>query len=335
MALIIVFTHVSPYLGMSAEAYFWTRDCFARVAVPFFFVSSGFFLFRKMSSDIAFSTVRRYWVRILRVYVVWTLVYLPLPYVWDLIFQDPAGILHGIMTELRNAVFTTSFFHLWFLRSLLVSVPLVALCFWRGWRMRSIFACFACTYVINLLATSYLPVYHQMAAHLPALASFVAHYEAIIPAPPNGLCFGALFVSIGACAAFHASSLSTMTLHWGLLLSLLAFSIEGLFVSQFPEGLLHDGYIILPILMFFLFASIGRIELAARPIYLELRRMSALIYYAHVLFFYWVLKLENSQILPAEPMVTLGATIVLSLVFAKIVTDLSEKSAFSFLKIFF
>lgn len=78
-ALLVVTIHTGPLASYSSLANFELKDCIARVAVPFFFVASGYFLFRKMSEgNFDKGVALRYAARIFRLYVIWTVVYSPL-----------------------------------------------------------------------------------------------------------------------------------------------------------------------------------------------------------------------------------------------------------------
>lgn len=49
-----------------------------RLAVPFFFISSGFLIFRKMAiSNINYTAIKRYIYKILYLYILWSIIYFP------------------------------------------------------------------------------------------------------------------------------------------------------------------------------------------------------------------------------------------------------------------
>lgn len=81
-ALMVVMIHVPPF-GSSATGVvgwfnFGIQNYVARVAVPLFFVISGFLIFRgSLGSKVAVSYFIRYSKRIFRIYLFWTMVYLP------------------------------------------------------------------------------------------------------------------------------------------------------------------------------------------------------------------------------------------------------------------
>ena len=82
-AVLIVMIHVPPFGSANATPLaqtgnFFTRFYLGRIAVPFFFISAGFFLFRKTDPrNYDPAPCRRYVLRILRLYGIWTVLYLP------------------------------------------------------------------------------------------------------------------------------------------------------------------------------------------------------------------------------------------------------------------
>ena len=133
-AILIVTIHFPPLgnaavspLAQAVNSFF--RSYLGRIAVPFFLLSAGFFLFRKTASQ-PFSTApsKAYVLRILRLYVLWTILYLP----WIIREARESGknLLTGLLSFLRNFLLTGSYSHLWYLPALAVAAALV------GWLLR-------------------------------------------------------------------------------------------------------------------------------------------------------------------------------------------------------
>lgn len=334
MACCVVVIHTSPLQDVSVDLNFWTQNCFVRIAVPFFFVASGFFLFRKLSGKNPSSVFQNYWMRIFRVYVIWTVIYAPI-LLWN-ILHGSQDITHALWITFRNIIFIASYFHLWFLHALLVAVPILAFFFHCNWKWCQILAFGGIGYSVLLLFTSYHPVYSYISAMFPSLASFVAAYASILPVPPTGLCFGALFVCLGAFACSENPHLSTAFLHRGCIISCLIFFAEGALVHHLsPAPPSFEAYLSLPFLSFFLFTSLCRIHLSPHPIYLEFRKMSALIFYAHPLFLFLTQQLQTLGRLPKHSLVTFGSTLLLSCFFAKTIIFLRNHHTFQFLRFLF
>lgn len=127
-AILIVMIHTQPLLNINYEADFVLDNIICRIAVPFFLVCSGFFI-GKMSendSDIFIPNkeyLKKQFVKILKLYLIWSLIYLVISMYgwkktgWFSIFSFFDWII---------AFFTKgSYYHLWYLISLLYAIPLV------------------------------------------------------------------------------------------------------------------------------------------------------------------------------------------------------------------
>ena len=106
---------------------FGLRHCICRIAVPFYFVCSGYFLFRKMPLyDPDAEIIKNYCFRILRLIATWLILL----------------IMGGA-------------YHLWYLSATVVTIVMLSLCLhWRvKYRHICILACLL--YMIGLLGDSY------------------------------------------------------------------------------------------------------------------------------------------------------------------------------------
>jgi serine/alanine racemase len=106
-ALMVVAIHIAPLSSYSTLINYGIQNYLARVAVPFFFVASGYFLFRKTSYENFDKTIPlAYAKRIFRLYVIWTVIYFP-RVLRNSILRDEKGIVHGFLCWIRNCIFTT------------------------------------------------------------------------------------------------------------------------------------------------------------------------------------------------------------------------------------
>ena len=118
MAFVVVSIHTTtwPLLGIR------------EVAVPYFFIVSGFFLFGKMTGDRSsdLRTIRSWTLKILRLYLIWTAIYLPFTVYGFL--QDGLSLKQSLMLFGRNLLFVGENFMswpLWYLLAMIWSGVLV------------------------------------------------------------------------------------------------------------------------------------------------------------------------------------------------------------------
>ena len=83
-AFLVVCIHTGPLLDVDATGNFILVQILARLAVPFFFVASGFLFFRKLDfkreyNDYENKTqLKHYLWRLCKIYIIWTILYLSL-----------------------------------------------------------------------------------------------------------------------------------------------------------------------------------------------------------------------------------------------------------------
>lgn len=81
MAVVVIAIHIRPEVSFSNHSVKIIFEGIYSLAVPFFFMASGFLLFRKARiplEDVGKARILSYLKRMLKLYVVWTLIYLPL-----------------------------------------------------------------------------------------------------------------------------------------------------------------------------------------------------------------------------------------------------------------
>ncbi len=103
MAVLVVIIHATS----------WELYGLPRIAVPFFYMVSGFFLFLKMPGERESNTERfRKWtVRALKMYLVWMAVYLPFT-IYGFV-QDSLTLRQCVLVFVRNLFFFGEFYMSW------------------------------------------------------------------------------------------------------------------------------------------------------------------------------------------------------------------------------
>lgn len=193
----VVVIHVYP----SGDLVGGVLNQLARFAVPYFFIISGYFFYRKVTSDVdgSLNYFINYGLKLFYIYVFWYLVYaywpLLLPTNWSNIAQ------HGFLYELKHetSLLITEFRshllyyvlaggraeHLWFLPALGMGIVLLYL----GIRLRIFLLAFGFATGLFLLALLLEP-YHKSPLAIPLHMS-----------GRNGPFFSSVFVFIGAAIA--------------------------------------------------------------------------------------------------------------------------------------
>ena len=91
-----------------------------RVAVPFFFITSGYFLANKSGDTIK---IQNYLFKIIRIYILWSVLYFPYEiYMWKL---NSENIMLDILIYIKKFFLIGSFIHLWYLLSVIIAVIII------------------------------------------------------------------------------------------------------------------------------------------------------------------------------------------------------------------
>ena len=131
MAICVIAIHTHPLENISNNIILQIYEEFVRLAVPFFFMASGFLLFNKINldeRDKALYKVRLFARKMLRMYVIWSVIYIPLA-MYNY-FTTSKGVLSATILYVKDLIFVGSHFYswqLWYLLSSLYSSLLILL----------------------------------------------------------------------------------------------------------------------------------------------------------------------------------------------------------------
>lgn len=268
-ALLVVAIHTGPLLSWSRDVNYLLCDILARLAVPFFFAVSGYFLVPELRAR-GVSALLPFLKKGLLLYGLSALLYAPIN-LYSGYFSQP-----GLPLELlRDACFNGLFYHLWYFPAVLLGGCIVCLLV-RRLRLATAAAVCAVLYVLGLLGDSY----YAFTNAIPPLKAF---YEALFQCfdyTRNGLFFAPLFLLLGGWLAGRGNRRADGRYAAGLLLSLGLLLAEGLLVKQFHLARFDALYLSLPLCIFFLLCWLRGLDLPARP---QLRRWSAAVYLLHPL----------------------------------------------------
>lgn len=253
-AIFVIAIHTSPLIDFSSAADFWLTRVFARVAVPFFFMLTGYFLARNQ-----FTRLPHVWKRTALAYGAAMSLYLPL------------NLYAGGMTlpeALQKIFLTGTFYHLWYLPATLFALPFVwMLCRLfaktrvRGRRRRfngglpglkGALCAASVLYMLGLFGDSY----YGFTAYVPVVRSGYDALLSIIGYTRGGLFLATLFILLGA--ALRQKSYSTHVSIIGFLASLATLSAEAAWLHSLNAPRHDSMYVMLPVCMVFLFSLLLR-----------------------------------------------------------------------------
>ncbi len=291
-AIIVIMAHIPP-LGepcegsLSYNLYFWFRDCLGRVINPFFFISAGYFLFRKipMNSSTDMNRAVKYITHVLKLYIIWTIIYFPA--VLSVYLRSGRSPLRFIISYIRNFFIVGSYIHLWFLNSLIIAVCIIVFLLYKKVKPPIIIFMAICFYVIGLFAQTWFGFITPLKGSAPFLWKVLIMTKKTIVTTRNGLFCGFVFVTIGMLFAYYNINLTRRASLVLWLISTVGMFIEIYLVHNFHYAREYDMNLCMIPSGFFLFSFVKQISLPDNKIFKVFRSQSSIIYYVHFLI-YWI-----------------------------------------------
>ena len=206
-----------------------SRQYFARLGVPFFFVTTGFLLTGKMVTKDRIEVFKKQFYRVGKLLLIWSGIYI-----------IPAMLIDG---TIKNALFRTLLFktpaYLWYLTAVLFG--LIPFCLIKSKKLR--WGSALCLYLVGTLLSE---SYSWMTVSIPLYNEIFLTYR-------NGLFFAFPMMCVGELAYVHIGKRTYRTLAIGLISSFVLFCIE-VTIARNRAGMNADMSmtILLPFVVFFL-----------------------------------------------------------------------------------
>ena len=280
-AILVIAIHTSPLADFSETGDFILTRVLARIAVPFFFITSGdFLLSRYHDSD---RKLRHFLKKTGWIYGASILLYLPLN------FRNGYFSQSQLLPELlKDLIFDGTMYHLWYLPAsmlgMLIAWKLVEkLDFSKGLVMALLL------YLVGLFGDSYYVVVEK----LPLLKAFYDRLFELFDYTRNGLFFAPVFLMLGGFIADERRKLSFVEAGVGFFISLGLLLAEALILHRHGFQRHDSMYVFLLPAMYFLFHLVLLWKGRRIPL---LRPASLVVYLIHplVIAAVWRFSSQNS-----------------------------------------
>lgn len=297
-ALLIIMIHTSPLESVNELADFILTREVARVAVPFFFMVTGYYVVSNCFSsegDHGFAITKTL-KKLGGLYVALTVVYLPLR-IYSGYYEN--GI--SIDMVFKDLLFDGTFYHLWYLPAAILGITLLYLLSRRfTWKQGIVIA--GILYLIGLLGDSYYGlITGNGVGRVYDLMFQVSSYTR------NGIFFAPMFLMMGVAVRKITQSKEEKkdvcrrsTVGYLFLVSFIALIMEGILLHLF-ELQRHDSmYLMLIPTMFFGYQWLLLFPQSSQKIN---RRIPMLVYFLHpamIVFVRMVAKIISLQSLLVE-----------------------------------
>ncbi len=240
-ATLVVAIHTSPFLSYSPLLDFAVTQIIGRVAVPFFWMISGYFLFGSVYGRL--ERERKTQRKLLTLYAVAVLLYLPVN--WYAGYFKEALWPRKLLLDFLS---TGSFYHLWYLPASILGIALTGFLLRRyGYEKAGAIA--LGLYLFGLLGDNY----YGLTERADFLRIFYQTIFALLPYSRNGLFMTPIFLVMGADIARAGYGINRQKCLLMVLLSATLLLSEGLLLYFFGAARHTAMYLFLLPLMFFLF----------------------------------------------------------------------------------
>lgn len=266
-ALLVIAIHTSPLASYSLYGDFLLTRIAGRVAVPFFFMASGFFLYNSKGRNL--DRLLFFVKKTAVLYGVSILLYLPVNW-YAGYFKEK----HLAFRMLKDIFIDGTMYHLWYLPAAITGSIISFACL-KFLGMKKAFILTALLYLVGLMGDSY----YGIAAAWPVMGSFYKGLFGVMDYTRNGFFFAPFFFLLGAAFRKY-KNLEVKRDKWIFAVLLLAMAAEGTLLRR--AGVMrHDSmYLMLPAVMFFLFLIL--LKRKGRQ-YRSFREISMVVYIIHPL----------------------------------------------------
>lgn len=240
-ALLVIAIHTSPLSSLNETADFILTRIFARIAVPFFFVTSGYFLITQYSrnADKLFKFIKKTAL----IYAAAIVIYLPIN-IYNNYF-DMENLLPNII---KDIVFDGTLYHLWYLPASIMGAA-IAWTLVKKTTYKTAFVVGTFLYFIGMLGDSY----YGISENISILKGFYDLIFQVSDYTRNGLFFAPIFFIIGGFLADNRKIISPNKCACGFLISFIFMFSEAMVLHNLDLQRHDSMYIFLPVATFYLF----------------------------------------------------------------------------------
>lgn len=240
-ALLIIAIHTSPLESFGEVGDFILTRVTARIAVPFFFMTSGFFVISRFADHD--NKFKRFLTRTAVIYAVASVLYLPLN-----IYKGYFATEYFLPNLIKDIVFDGTFYHLWYLPAALLGGALAWLLLRHGNEKKALIVT-AALYLIGLFGDSY----YGLTESIPAVSNAYELVFQITDFTRNGLFFAPVFFVLGGIIADKKQRLSLVGSIIGTVLCFVLMLGEAMALRGFGYQRHDSMYLFLVPLVWFLF----------------------------------------------------------------------------------
>ena len=327
-AIVVVMIHTTPFKDVSKTTDWYFNNTFANLAVPFFFVASGFLLFDKLDGirENEVKRIKKYTVHLLRMFVTWSIIWLP----WNILhFMNVNFASDVVLKYIKNLILVGGGGGaIWYLPALVIAIVIVYFMHTRIKSPTLTVIISLIPYIIGVLISSWYEIFKDKTI----IDLFYKDFATV----DNGVMLGVMFVAIGMYISRvkpQGHKTKDLILCFSFFLLLVAEVILIKKMGYNKNGVCNP--VTLPFVTYYLFKLILSVNLRDSKIYAKLRDYSTLIFLSHGI----IIKLLNTAFaiinIEVSSAVVFIITITLSLTFAIVVRYFAKERNLKFFKLLY
>ncbi|MEQ6997577.1 membrane-bound serine racemase VanT [Enterococcus casseliflavus] len=271
LAMMVVAIHCLPLHRLWPDGDILITLTLFRIAVPFFFMISGYYVFSDLATQNSYPARQRVWHFIkkqLQVYLIATLLFLPLAW-----YSGMLGLNMPLGTFIQTLLVNGILYHLWYFPAIITGSLLVMGLLTRL-SLKQVFFIAVGLYVVGLGGDSW----SGLAAQTP-LASLYSLIFQLLAGTRNGIFFAPLFLLLGVLARRFVQKPASPHRYSYLMISLICLLLESYLLHHFTTPKHDSMYVFLPFVLLFLFPIIQQWQ--APMIWKQAGRLSLWLYLLH------------------------------------------------------
>ena len=322
-ALLVVTIHIPMFTDINKDFCYFETQILARLAVPFFFLCSGFFIGNKLKDKTKFIF---YCKRLLILYVIYTILYIPLIIAkWNM--SD-----NNLLQILKKLFLVGSFNQLWYFLAIIVaSLILHFLVVKVKLSDIKLLVISSILYILGVLLCSYGDLLYE----LPIIKYVVYVYLCVFSTARNGIFFGLFFVVIGYLINKHGDIIKNRLKLYSIL-SILFFglmSLESYLLLEYLNKNSLDMTFTASFATVFLFLFVIFVKIPKQHFKygIILRKLSILIFGFHKMIDFYIEKFIKKH-LDFNSLEYGIMIIIITIAFSSCILLLEKNSKFKFLR---
>ncbi|WP_430608190.1 alanine racemase [Enterococcus sp. DIV2379] len=271
LAMMVVAIHCLPLHRLWPNGDILITLTLFRIAVPFFFMISGYYVFSDLATQNSYPARQRIWLFIkkqLQVYLIATLLFLPIAW-----YSGILGLNMPLDTFIQTLLVNGILYHLWYFPAIITGGLLVMGLLTRL-SFKQVFFIAVGLYVVGLGGDSW----SGLAAQTPITPLYSLIFQ-LLDGTRNGIFFAPLFLILGVLARRFAKKPASPHRYSYLMISLICLLLESYLLHHFTTPKHDSMYVFLPFVLLFLFPIIQQWQ--APMIWKQAGRLSLWLYLLH------------------------------------------------------